>query len=64
MNERVPGFERRVGKPLGQTEVGDMRFIVRIEEDIGGLEIAVEDALFVGVVNGTGDLLHATCGRQ
>jgi hypothetical protein len=40
---------------LGQSEIGELRLVVRIEEDIGRLEVPVEDAVGVRVVHGAGD---------
>ena len=46
----------RVGLDLlGQTEISDMRDIQRINQDIRGFDIAVQNALFVGVMNGLGN---------
>jgi hypothetical protein len=36
---------------LGQAEVGDVRLPVRVEEDVGRLQIAVQQPALVGVVN-------------
>ena len=33
-----------------------MRLAVRVENDVAGLQVAVDDARFVGVVKGVGDL--------
>ena len=44
-----------VQSALGQTEIADVRLIVRIDEDIGRLQIAVQDALFVRVLHGAAD---------
>ena len=44
--------------PLGQAEVGDVRVAVGVEQDVGRLEVAVQDAALVGVVDRPGD------GRQ
>ena len=38
--------------PLGQAEVGDVRLAVGVEQDVGRLEVAVQDAALVGVVDG------------
>src|SRR5205814_1115822 len=40
---------------LGQPEVGDVRLAVRVQEDVARLEVAVEHAALVGVVDGPGD---------
>ena len=45
-------------QPLGQAEVGHVRLAGAVEQDVGRLEVAVEDAALVGVVHGAGD------GRQ
>ena len=40
---------------LGQAEVGDVRRAVGVEQDVAGLEVAVQDAALVGVVDGASD---------
>ena len=40
---------------LGQAEVGDVRLVVGVEQDVGRLQVAVQDALLVGVLDGPGD---------
>ena len=45
---------------LGQAEVGDLGLIRRADQDVGGLEIAVEHALLVGVVNRLGHRLQVS----
>ena len=42
---------RAVLDPLGQAEVGDVRPALVVEQDVGGLEVAVQDAPLVGVVD-------------
>ncbi len=37
--------------PLGQAEVGDVRLAAGIEEDVGRLEVAVQDAVPVGLMH-------------
>ena len=44
--------------PLGQAEVGDLRLALPVEQDVGRLEVAVDDAALVGVVDGLGHLGH------
>ncbi len=44
--------------PLGQAEVGDLGLAGGIEEDVARLEVAVEQAALVGVVDGVGHLGH------
>ena len=44
--------------PLGQAEVGDVGVVLVIQQDIGRLQVAMEDAALVGMVNGIGDLRH------
>ena len=44
-----------VGQP-GQPEIGHVRLANGVEEDVGRLEIAVEDAVLVGKMDRTGDL--------
>ncbi len=52
---------------LGQAEVGDSRVSVPVEQDIGRLEVAVNDPALVGVADGIGDAcnqLGRLAGRQ
>src|SRR5439155_20206072 len=54
-------------EPLGQAKVRDARLIARVHEDVRWLEIAVQDALAVRVVNGFGgepDVTRGFRGRQ
>src|SRR6185295_19363175 len=39
----------------GEAEICDVRFGGRVEKDVGGFEVAVEDSVLVGVVDGGGD---------
>ena len=39
---------------LGQAEVGDPRVAVPVEQDVGRLEVAVDHAVLVGVLDGLG----------
>ena len=41
--------------PLGQAEVGDVGLALLVEQDIGRLQVAVEDAALVGVMDRLGD---------
>ena len=43
-------------EPAGQAEVGDARVALAIDEDVVGLEVAVQDVALVGVGDGVGDL--------
>ena len=43
---------------FGQTKIGHMRFTLRIEKDVGRLQIAMKDAPLMRVVNGAGGLSH------
>jgi hypothetical protein len=43
----------RFGDRLGDTEVRDHR-VRRLEQDVGGLDVAVDDAARVGVAQGIG----------
>ena len=51
-----------VVQPLGQAEVGDVRLVVLVDEDVRRLQIAVQDAVLVGVVDGAGDGLDVAGG--
>ncbi len=42
--------------PLGEAEVRDERLVVAVEQDVGGLEVSVEDRVLVGIRHGAGDL--------
>ena len=54
----VLGQAAAILDPLGQPEVGDVRPALLVEQDVGRLEVAVQDAALVGVVHGRGDLGH------
>ena len=43
---------------LGEAEVEDLDLAVRGDLDVGGLEVAVDDALLVGLLERLGDLLR------
>ena len=48
------GAHRQAGivlRQLGQPEIGDVRFALLVEQDIGGLQIAMENAALVGVMH-------------
>ena len=47
----------RVGHPVsGRAEVGDLGLLATRDEDVLGLEVAVDDAAFVGSVERVGEL--------
>ena len=48
----------RVGYLLGQAEIGHVRTAFFIDQDIGGLEVAMQQPLVVGEVDGTADCRH------
>lgn len=55
------GTHRQAGiilRQLGQPEIRDMRFALIVEQDIGRLQIAMENAALVGVMNSAGNLGH------
>ena len=54
--EAEPPSSPRPG--LGQAEVEDLHLAVGCELDVGGLEVAVDDALLVRLLEGLGDLLR------
>ena len=39
----------------GEAEVHEVRLVVAIDDDVGRLEVAVDDAVFVGMIEGVGD---------
>jgi len=43
---------------LGEAKVADKRFTIRVEQHVGGLEVAMEDTALMGMMDGTGDLRH------
>ena len=50
---RRPGERRasaEVLRPQGEAEVGDIRFAVRVKEDVPGLDVPVDDPVVMGVV--------------
>jgi hypothetical protein len=67
---RVPRHGRRVREVtaggvghlsfegLGQAEIEDLDLAVGCQLDVGGLEVAVDDALLVGFFEGLGDLFR------
>ena len=46
----------------GEAEVSDERVTVGGEEDIARFEVAVEDTVLVGVMDGAADIGDETCG--
>ena len=48
--------------PLGQAEVGDVRASLAVEQDVRGLQVAVQEAALVGVVDGAGQGSHQPGG--
>ena len=56
---------RQVTEPahlLGQAEVADLGMSVAVQQDVAGLEIAVDDAVLVGVGHGLGHLPDQLAG--
>ena len=49
-------------KTFGESEVGNFRDAVGADEDIGGFEIAMDDALGVCAVHGGGEQRNGACG--
>ena len=43
---------------LGQAEVGDLHAALAVQQDVLRLDVAVDDALLVGVLQGVADLRH------
>ncbi len=41
---------------LGQAEIGDIRFALGVEQDIGGFQVAVQNAALMGEVDGSSDI--------
>ena len=42
-------------EPLGQAEVGDVRFILAVEQNVRRLQVAMDDPMPVGMMDGPGD---------
>jgi hypothetical protein len=42
-------------KVFGQSEVADVRLVFAIDEDVGGLQVAMEDPMLMSIVNRSGD---------
>ncbi len=63
-HDRAAGRQFDVGlDPLGQAEIGDVRMAFPVDEDVRRLQVAVEDASQVGVLDGLGGLDHqGGCG--
>ena len=54
-------------QPPGQAEVHHVRLVLRVNQDVGGLQVAMQDAALMGVVDRLGDGLEITGrapGRQ
>jgi hypothetical protein len=69
--EIVDGAESRpdlgqvgVGEALGDAEVDDDRVAVRVDQDVLGLDVAVDVAALVGVVEGGAELLEEARRRR
>src|SRR5262249_47424697 len=61
---RATGGDPVCALALGQSEIAHVRFAVGIQEDIPGLEVAVENPSLVGKVNRTADLHQQGRGRS
>ena len=63
----VDGHRYVCGLPLGQAEVHQLRLTVFIEHDVGGLDVPMDNAHLVGVlqcVRDGGDELRRLAGRR
>ena len=49
---------RRVPEQLGEAEVGDLHAAPLVEQDVLGLDVAMDDAFVVGVLQRVADLRH------
>ncbi len=49
-------------QPLGEAEVGHARLVKRVDEHVGRLEVAVQDAVLMRIVDGLGDDLDVARG--
>jgi len=70
VGRRDRGFESRAirvvvggAEDLGESEIADPRLAMVVEQDVEGLEVAVQDFLIVGMLNGPRHLLDE-CGRS
>ena len=60
--EQLAGGGELTGRELGDAEIGDARPLAAVDlarghEDVGGLDVAMDDALAVRVTEGLGELL-------
>ena len=55
---------RRVIEQLDQAEVGDQRLVVLVDQDIAGLDVAVQERKEVRLVDGPGDLFKVASGGE
>ena len=63
-HDRAAGRQLDVGlDALGQAEVGDVRVTLLVDQDVRRLQVAMEDAAHVGVLDGFGRLDHQGHGR-
>ena len=65
IRQRARRWARRAGRVhrLGEAEVEDLHGAVGADLDVRGFEIAVDDPLFVGGLEGLGDLPGDRAGR-
>ena len=54
-DNRAAQGESRVVQAFGEAEVRDVRLAIPVEQDIPRLEVAVEDASLMGVMDGAGE---------
>src|SRR5688572_12329780 len=45
-------------EPLGEAKISDARLVERIDNDVGGFEVAVQNAVFVRIIDRFSNDLH------
>jgi hypothetical protein len=53
-----------ISDPLGQAEVGDPQLVEAVDEHVGGLQVAVQRPLLMGVLDGIGQGAHVVGGAH
>ena len=48
--------------PLGQAEIGELGLALRVDQDVGGFQVPVDDALLMGILQVPGEVAGQTGG--
>ena len=57
-NRQCPREIARGVEPFGQTEIAHQRFAAAVEQNVSGLQVAMQDSLHMRVLHGARDLGH------